>query len=61
MPSTSPKQAAFMRAIAHNQEFAKKVGVPQSVGQEFTVEDKKKALINGLRKNTTPLPGGVRG
>ena len=25
-----------MQAVAHNKSFAKKVGVPQSVGQEFT-------------------------
>lgn len=25
-----------MRAVAHNKAFAKKVGVPQSVGREFS-------------------------
>jgi len=25
-----------MQAVAHNKAFAKKVGVPQSVGKEFT-------------------------
>ena len=25
-----------MQAVAHNKDFAKKVGVPQSVGREFT-------------------------
>ena len=28
-----------MAAVAHNPEFAKKAGVPQSVGQEFTKAD----------------------
>ena len=40
MPSTSRKQHNFMAAVASNPAFAKKVGVPQSVGQEFTQADK---------------------
>lgn len=36
MPAKSAKQERFMQAIAHNPAFAKKVGVPQSVGKEFT-------------------------
>ena len=36
MPAVSAKQEKFMRAVAQNPKFAKKVGVPQSVGQEFT-------------------------
>lgn len=31
-----------MQAIAHNATFAKKAGVPQSVGREFNQADKKK-------------------
>ena len=50
-----------MRAIAHNQEFAQKVGVPQSVGKEFSDADKRKALVNGLKKPYKPATGGVRG
>lgn len=42
MPSTSAKQAKFMRAVAHSPKFAKKVGVPQSVGKDFEMADKKK-------------------
>ena len=41
MPSTSAKQAKFMRAIANSPKFAKKVGVPQSVGKDFEMADKK--------------------
>jgi hypothetical protein len=41
MPSTSAKQAKFMRAIAHSPLFAKKVGVKQSVGKDFEMADKK--------------------
>lgn len=40
MPSSSPKQAKFMQAAAHNPEFAKKAGIPQSVAQEFNSADK---------------------
>jgi len=40
MPSTSKKQHNFMAAIAHNPAFAKKVGVPQSVGEDFNKADK---------------------
>jgi hypothetical protein len=36
MPSVSKKQERFMQAVAHNPKFAKKAGVPQSVGKEFT-------------------------
>lgn len=39
MPAKSAKQERFMQAIAHNPAFAKKVGVPQSVGKEFTKAD----------------------
>ena len=36
MPAVSEKQKRFMQAVAHNKGFAKKVGVPQSVGKEFS-------------------------
>jgi hypothetical protein len=36
MPAKSEKQAKFMRAVAHSPSFAKKVGVPMSVGKEFS-------------------------
>jgi hypothetical protein len=42
MPSVTMKQARMMQAAAHNKEFAKKVGVPQSVAKEFNNADKKK-------------------
>jgi hypothetical protein len=47
MPSSSKKQHKFMEAIAHNKAFAKKVGVPQSVGQEFSNADKGKTFKKG--------------
>jgi hypothetical protein len=36
VPAKSKKQERFMQAVANNPKFAKKVGVPQSVGKEFT-------------------------
>ena len=42
MPSTSKKQHNFMAAIANNPAFAKKVGIPQSVGKDFDEADKGK-------------------
>ena len=47
MPSTSKKQHNFMAAIAHSPEFAKKAGVPQSVGKDFTAADKGKRFGTG--------------
>jgi len=47
MPSTSKKQHNFMEAIAHSPSFAKKVGVPQSVGQDFSKADKGKTFKQG--------------
>ena len=47
MPSTSKKQADFMRAVAHSPEFAKKVGVPQSVGKDFSNADKSRKFAKG--------------
>jgi hypothetical protein len=47
MPSTSKKQHNFMAAIAHNPAFAKKVGIPQSVGKEFNEADKGKKFKEG--------------
>jgi len=38
MPATSKKQEKFMQAVANNPKFAKKVGVKQSIGREFTKE-----------------------
>ena len=49
MPSTSKKQHNFMAAIAHNPAFAKKVGVPQSVGKDFNEADKGKKFGSGGR------------
>jgi len=47
MPSTSKKQHNFMEAIAHSPSFAKKVGVPQSVGSDFAKADKGRKFAKG--------------
>ena len=47
MPSSSKKQHNFMEAIAHSPSFAKKAGVPQSVGQDFAKADKGRKFKGG--------------
>ena len=47
MPSTSRKQRDFMAAVAHSPSFAKKVGVPMSVGKEFNQADKGRKFAKG--------------
>ena len=47
MPSTSAKQHRFMGAVANNSAFAKKAGVPQSVGKDFSAADKGKRFVGG--------------
>ena len=69
MPSTSKKQHGFMAAVAKNPAFAKKVGVPSSVGKEFLIADKGKKFKEGgamkpvdMKKNpgVAKLPTAVR-
>ena len=47
MPSSSKAQHKFMAAIAHSPSFAKKAGVPQSVGKDFTAADKGRKFAKG--------------
>jgi hypothetical protein len=47
MPSTSKKQHNFMEAVAHSPSFAKKAGVPVSVGKEFAKADKGRKFSRG--------------
>ena len=47
MPSVSKKQHNFMAAIANSPSFAKKAGVPQSVGKEFSNADKGRKFSKG--------------
>jgi hypothetical protein len=39
MPSSTPKQKRTMAAAAHDSAFAKKVGIPQPVAEEFNEAD----------------------
>ena len=55
-----------MAAVAHNPAFAKKAGVPQSVGKDFTTADKGRKFSKGgntmatqKKVATTPM-GKVR-
>jgi len=43
MPYKSEKQERLMRAVAHSPKFAKKVGIPQSVGRKFEGHKNPKA------------------
>ncbi len=47
MPSVSKKQHNFMAAVAKNPAFAKKAGVPQSVGADFLNADKGRKFKEG--------------
>jgi len=51
VPTVSKKQERFMQAVAHNPAFAKKAGVPQSVGKEFT-KPKGNTMPISLKKKT---------
>tara|TARA_R110000868_G_C10848795_1_gene760654 strand:- start:377 stop:1006 length:630 start_codon:yes stop_codon:yes gene_type:complete len=58
MPSKSKKQHNLMEAVAHNKAFAKKVGIPQSVGKDFAEADKGKSFkqggVNMKKKSVNP-------
>jgi hypothetical protein len=60
MPSVSKKQQNFMAAVAKNPKFAKKVGIPRSVGEEFLTADKGKKFKEGgeMRKTVKKFGSG---
>ena len=47
MPSKSKKQHNLMAAVANNPKFAKKVGIPQSVGKDYVEADKGRKFRSG--------------
>ena len=47
MPSKSKAQHNFMAAVANNPQFAKRAGVPQSVGREYMKADKGRSFNKG--------------
>jgi hypothetical protein len=53
MPSTSKKQHNFMAAVANNPDFAKKTGVPMSVGADYMAADKGKTFRVGGAKTSS--------
>ena len=57
MPSKSKSQHNFMEAVAHSASFAKKAGVPQSVGQDFSKADKGKTFKRGGDMASKMNPG----
>jgi hypothetical protein len=61
MPAKSKKQKKFMQAVANNPKFAKKVGVKQTVGKEFTKEKNmkkvKKMMGGGMTAPGMKAPG----
>jgi hypothetical protein len=56
MPSKSKAQHNLMEAVAHSKKFAKKVGIPQSVGKDFAEADKGRKF--GLGGNVNITRGG---
>ena len=42
MPSKSKAQEKTMRAAAHSPQFAKKIGIPQGVAEDFANADQKR-------------------
>lgn len=46
MPTTSKKQQKLMLAVANNPKFAKKAGIPTSVGEKMVAEDKKAGRLS---------------
>ena len=57
MPSVSKKQHNLMEGVAHNPSFAKKVGIPQSVGKEFVSADKGKKFKEGGMAESKKMVG----
>jgi len=59
VPSVSKKQHNFMAAVAHNPAFAKKAGVPASVGKEFISADKGRKFSQGGHMATKSSGNGI--
>ena len=55
MPSVSKKQHNLMAAVANNPAFAKKTGIPQSVGAEFMKADKGRRFGSGSRADAQSI------
>lgn len=44
MPTQSKAQFRLMEAVKHNAKFARKVGIPQSVGEDFSDANKEEGV-----------------
>jgi hypothetical protein len=55
VPSVSKKQHNLMAAVANNPAFAKKTGIPQSVGAEFMKADKGRRFGSGSRADAQSI------
>lgn len=53
MPSKSKKQHNLMAMVAHNPAAAKRLGIPQSVGEDYVHADqRKKAEARRVKRAT---------
>ena len=59
MPSKTPAQARLMAGVAHDPDFAKKVGIPQSVGMDFNQADMM-SHAKGHKTKTNNFTGYTR-
>jgi len=59
MPSKSPAQHRLMEAVAHNPKFAKKVGIPTSVGKDFAAADKGMKFAKKPKSNMKMKSKGI--
>lgn len=57
MPSVSMKQHRLMQAVKHSSEFAKKVGIPQSVGADFMAADKSEGKYQHQKRTAKHIRG----
>lgn len=64
MPSVSWKQHRLMTAVEHSPSFARKVGIPQSVGRDFAKADNRAGITKHpdrrLRMHKSAVRAGHR-
>ena len=62
MPSKSKAQRNLMAAVANNPKFAKKAGIPQTVGADYMKADKKvkKYMKGGMPESNMKVGGATR-
>jgi hypothetical protein len=57
MPSKSFSQARMMAGAAHDPVFAKKVGVPTKVAEDYNMADKKSGFLKSAMRAKGPASG----